>query len=110
LISYGREAKEEAVAAGTLWDGRKFEYSSNTSNSTLRPHLEKFHTALYKQLALERGWKMQLPSLTSQARSTGSIIDSASEDAPDKFTEKLFYEYLVKFIVADDQVCSYAIY
>jgi hypothetical protein len=110
FISHCRAAKEEAIIAGTKWNDRKFQYSSNSSNSTLQPHIEKYHLSLYKKLALDRGWKIQLPHLMSQVRSASSITDAVSEDLSDKFSETLFHEYLIKFIVTDDQVRAYMIY
>jgi hypothetical protein len=47
----------------------KFEYSTKTSNTSLRPHIERHHLDLFLQLAKENGWKVLLPGLVSQARS-----------------------------------------
>ena len=87
---------------------RRYIYSKNTSTSSLRPHIEKYHLELFKTLAQERGWRILLPGLVSQARSQASA-ESANQgvasEQPDKFNESSFHEHLLNFIVADDQVC-----
>jgi hypothetical protein len=46
-----------------------------------------------------------LPGLVSQAQSAASASMPATPDErPDKFDEKTFHEYLLNFIIADDQV------
>lgn len=90
---------------------RRFIYSKKTSNSSLRPHLEKYHVDQYIRLANERGWKIMLPGLLSQAKSQSAAPVSANKDEqPVQFDEHLFHKYLVNFIVADDQVCFYFIW
>jgi hypothetical protein len=54
--------------------------------------------------AKENQWKNLLPGLVSQAKSQGSM-DPVEKERVDKFTEQKFHQYLLKFIVADDQVC-----
>jgi len=44
-----------------------FVYSQKMSTTSLCPHIEKYHRDLFLSLAKERGWKMQLPGLQSQA-------------------------------------------
>ena len=57
-------------------------------------------------LAKERGWKVLLPGLISQARSQSAAAASVNQDEhPVPFNEHIFQQYLLKFIVADDQVC-----
>lgn len=93
------------------WDATvRYEYSGNTSNTSLRRHIEIIHFLLYQQLAEKYGWKIQLPgvmksrsALTDGMDGPGSPVDRQSED---KFTERSFHEHLIKFIVADDQVCE----
>jgi hypothetical protein len=88
----------------TSWPtGRHYIYLKETSNTLLRPHIEKYHLEEYKRLAKEHGWKILLPGLVSQAQSEASVA-AASDERPDKFDEHTFYEYLLNFIIADDQV------
>ena len=56
-------------------------------------------------LAAERGWKVLLPGLVSQAKSQSAAAASANQDEePVPFDEHVFQQYLLNFIVADDQV------
>lgn len=79
----------------------RFEYSTKTSNTSLRPHIERYHLDLFLQLAKEKEWKILLPGLVSQARSEAT---SAAAERRGQFDEYNFHEHLVNFIVADDQV------
>lgn len=81
----------------------KWVFSRTTLTSSLRPHIEKFHLNLFMKLAKERGWKIQLPGLVSQARSQASVAAAAGLGPVAQFDEKTFHRYLVNFIVSDDQ-------
>ena len=85
-------------------NGRTYIFSDSTSTSSLRPHLEKYHSELYLSLAQERGWKIQLPGIVSQARSNVGENANSQDSPPDDFSEETFHNYLLRFIVADDQV------
>lgn len=54
--------------------------------------------------AKEYRWKILLPGLVSQAKLQGSV-NLVENERVDKFTEEKFHQYLLKFIVANDQVC-----
>ena len=83
----------------------KFEFSTKTSNTSLRPHIERHHLDLFLQLAKENGWKILLPGLVSQARSEAtSAATSGSAERRTQFDESTFHQHLLNFIVADDQV------
>jgi hypothetical protein len=83
----------------------RFVYSQKTSTTSLRPHIEKYHRDLYLSLAKERGWKIQLPGIQSQARSqAASEIAALQAGQPDRLDQSTFHRYLVNFIVVDDQV------
>jgi hypothetical protein len=89
----------------TAWpNGRTYVFSDSTSTSSLRPHLEKYHSQLYLKLAQERGWKIQLPGIVSRARSNASGSAESQGSPLDNFNEETFHNYLLRFIVADDQV------
>jgi hypothetical protein len=45
---------------------RTYSYSTLTSNTGLRGHLDKFHKAEYIKLAKERGWTTVLPSVKQE--------------------------------------------
>jgi hypothetical protein len=77
------------------------------STSSLCPHIEKYHLKLYLTLAKERGWRVLLPGLVSQAQlQTINEASTSQGEQPDKFNERTFHQHLLSFIVADDQVCS----
>jgi hypothetical protein len=83
----------------------QFSFSKKTSTTSLRPHIEKHHLELFLRLAAERGWKVQLPGLVSQARSQAASEASASQGQRSvEFSEQKFQQYLLNFIIADDQV------
>lgn len=103
-----REAKE---ADPSKWlSSTRYEYSQKTSTTSLRPHVEKYHLELYKTLAKQKGWKILLPGLLSQARSQATNEATSQGERPDKFDERTFHQHLLNFIVADDQVCPHLIF
>ncbi len=83
-----------------------FVYSQKMSTTSLHPHIEKYHCNLYLSLAKKRGWKIQLPGLQLQAWSQVASETTALQAGQlDKFDENTFHQYLVKFIVVNNQVC-----
>ena len=92
---------------------QRFKYSKNTSTTSLRPHIEKHHLQEYLRLYKEKGWKVLLPGLMSQARSQAASEASASRSRPDgraEFSLQKFHQLLLKFIIADDQVRAFFIF
>lgn len=89
------------------WDRKvNYLYSSKSSTTTLRPHIEKYHLPIYLVEQKARGWKILLPGLVSQARSQAtSTTELHQGEVRDKFSEAAFHRHLINFIVADDQVC-----
>ena len=84
----------------------RFEFSHTTSTTSLHPHIEKNHLSIYLRVAKEKGWAHTLPGLKAQARSQAASNASASQVVPlVQFSEERFHQYLLNFIVADDQVC-----
>jgi hypothetical protein len=81
----------------------KYEFSANTSNTSLRPHIESQHFELYVQLAKMKGWKIRLPGLLSQLRSRGTGAGVTSEGERPTF-ERAFHDGLLKLILANNQV------
>lgn len=81
---------------------RNYRYSQTSSNGVLRGHLDKFHHAEYLRLAAERGWTVQLVSQNTILR---QVIAKPAEIAPRvPFSVDTAINYIVKFIVANDQV------
>ncbi len=88
-----------------------FKYKKSTSTTSLRPHIERYHLDLYLQVAKEKGWKISLPGLKSQAQSQAASDASASQVGQSaQFSEEIFHQYLLNFIIVDDQVRSYFFY
>jgi hypothetical protein len=103
-----RKAKE---ADPTNWPSNvHYEYSKRTSNSSLRPHIEKYHRELFLSLAKEKGWTILLPGLVSEARSQAVSEAAVLQAGRAKFDEPTFHQRLLNFIVADDQVQQHLFY
>jgi hypothetical protein len=62
-----REAREMDLSN---WSCRTcYEYSQKTLTTSLCPHIEKYHLNLYMTLVVEKGWKILLLGLISNAQS-----------------------------------------
>lgn len=86
------------------WNSKiSYEYAASSSTSTLRGHLEREHLDDYMALSKEKGWKHQL---RSQARLNSEASVTSSTVPVDSFDEETFHQYLIRFIVTDDQVSS----
>jgi len=96
VYSEAKEKQGDAFPAGL-----KYIYSAKTSNTSLRPHLERVHLQLYMQQKELQGWKNQLPGQASLATTAATL---AQDIRIDMFDEDTFHRYLINFIVADDQV------
>ena len=97
--------REIRAADPSKWEPKKYQYAQLSSNPTVRVHIEKYHLALFLQLAKERNWKIQLKGLVSEARSLAA--SEVTKPEQDEFDEATFHRYLSNFIIADDQVCPY---
>jgi hypothetical protein len=75
------------------------------SNTSLCTHIEACHLEEFTWLAAERGWKIWLKGLLSQARSQATSEAAAAQAGQPQFDEETFRQYLLNFIVANDQVC-----
>lgn len=96
---------------GAWPSGKKYTYSHTTSTTSLRPHIERNHLDYYLSIYKEKGWAIQLPGLVSQARSQSAKEASASQvRRSGEFSQQKFHEHLLKFIVADDQVCDICVF
>lgn len=101
LIFPARRERDAAVANGEEYLGKKFIYGQNTSNGILRGHLDRHHQADYLQLAGERGWKVQLPSQVNLEKVIVKTVD-VTPRVP--FSVDTAIDYIIKFVVANDQV------
>ena len=94
------------MANGEVWPSqRNIHFSHGTSSSGLRNHLDKWHCALYLQLAKEHGWTIQLPSHRDAIARQAAAAQSVVQHTP--FSPDGLLNRLVWFIVANDQVCMY---
>jgi len=94
------------------WDPRIiFVYAFKSSTTSLRYHIINQHASHYMALAKEKGWKNMLAGFRSQARLQAAYEAVTSQpEQLDNFDESTFHQYLLSFIVADDQVCSHFIF
>jgi hypothetical protein len=95
--------KKDSKWKGTL---PSYTYLPSTANSNLRHHLESHHEDEYVETCKTNGWKMQLAKRAAKDSLVQTTLDShTAPNAPAraKFSPQLFLQYLIKFIVADDQ-------
>lgn len=78
-----------------------FRFQPATSNSSLRKHLKSQHEAEYTRICSANGWKNQLPGVREQSAIEQSGITKVDRE---NYSEDLFLEKIVNWIVADDQV------
>jgi hypothetical protein len=76
---------------------KNYFYSLTTGTSNLRKHLTSQHEVVYLQMAEKRGWryheKVKKPNIGENRKM-----------ALPAFSPETFLEYLVRFVMADDQV------
>ena len=95
---------------GSWPQNQRFKYSKNTSTTSIRRHIEKVHFDEYMDLCKANNWRVLLPGLTSRARTQAASEASASGRRPEvEFSLQKFHQSLLKFIIADDQVCEHCI-
>jgi len=76
-------------------------------------HLEHFSLPAYQEIHLDKymtlvkahGWLIQLPWLVSQSRS--QLPSEADGVQVAKFDQEMFQQYLLNFVIMNDQVCIY---
>jgi hypothetical protein len=79
-------------------DGKYF-YQENTGSSNLRKHLYKLHPSEYDAACEAYGWRNRRLEVSDGATLTNDLRRNVPP-----FSPTVFMEYLVRFIVADDQV------
>jgi hypothetical protein len=99
-------AYRAAHAADPTAELPRWKYSVVTSNSVLRNHLLRWHRVEYAKACHDRTW----PGHIQQYVDGVNTGPAASLDTISEFTPELFNEYLVRFLVADDQVGRLDIY
>lgn len=102
-----KESQERKVDISTLWDGHNYYYSMKTGNSGLRLHLDSYHHEMYIDLSIKGSWANQLPSQKDLVKVAHQQAEMAAlVQARPCYSKEVFYEHLVAFIIADDQVIS----
>jgi hypothetical protein len=76
-------------------------YKLDTGKTNCRNHLRKRHPVIYDKTVLEKRWPYPLSTEVPGSKTT--IGDLRKRVLP-QFTLQSFIKYLVRFIVADDQV------
>ena len=72
-----------------------------TGKSNCRKHLLSRHAAIYDKTVQEKNWPYHL---STDKRGTKTTVGQLRKRALPRFSLETFREYLVRFIVADDQV------
>jgi hypothetical protein len=78
-------------------------YKVDTGKSNCRKHLLSRHATIYDKTVQEKKWPFRLSTEDPGTRAT---VGELRKRALPQFTLESFIEYLVRFIVADDQVSN----
>jgi hypothetical protein len=86
-------------------------YSSKSSNTTLRNHLESNHKAEYLRMCEANQWVNMLPKMKKELelkREADNLAGGGGGSGGPRptFSQSQFLKSLVNFIVADDQVSN----
>jgi hypothetical protein len=94
--------KEHHEANPTLpkWN---YEYKPNQGYSGLRRHIERFRQDEYLKACQENRWRIMLPNWLKEKKAAEAVTQD-SQAARTAFSLELFLQYLINWIVADDQV------
>jgi len=79
-------------------------YNVKSGKSNCRYHLRQEHGAIYDQTVQEKGWDYPLSTEKPGNKTTAGEL---RKRAVPHYTIESFIEYLVRFIVADDQVSKF---
>jgi len=77
-------------------------YAKSTGTSNLRSHLRIIHPTEYDEAVAANGWPYKLSTEVNNPSAQNSRDDTTRIVPP--FSPEAFLEYLIHFIVADDQV------
>src|SRR5712692_5446002 len=78
-----------------------YSYGMATGYQNLQKHLASKHTAAYNRTIVEKNWNY---CLSSDVKSSKSV--EASKCSLSLFTQTLFIDYIIHFVIADDQVSN----
>ena len=102
-----REGSPQIPARGVGRD-RCWIYQPNTSGTNLRKHLRMYHYETYAAVANEKQWPSNITRhIYPEGPNAAALIPMANaEDIGVIFNDTVFLDFLVKFIVTDDQVSA----
>jgi len=80
-----------------------FEFSPNSSNTTLRKHLGRHHRDEYINVCSSNSWQNRLSE-------NPQVVSGASNLNRENFSDEAFLQKIVKWIVGDDQVSNSAFF
>ncbi|KAI0919445.1 hypothetical protein AcV7_006181 [Taiwanofungus camphoratus] len=104
--------KQSHESTLSTWpESRRYTFSTSTSNTSLRVHLERYHEDIYLSKCTEFGWLMQLPKRREREKEAKALSVKAEQLAAINqsgvsrglFSLSEFHQHLIRFIVADDQ-------
>lgn len=78
-------------------------YEMSTAKGNCRKHLRVNHSDIYDKTVADKGWPY--PFSTEVAGAQITVADMRRRVLP-QFTPATFLDYLVRFVVADDQVSN----
>ena len=85
----------------------KGNFSPHTSNLSLCIHLDRYHHKVYESFCQDNSYPNQLPSHKSTLEQGALNLRDQPNTGPHiKFTMPHFIQYLIDFVVSDDQVNS----
>ena|ERR1700676_2382782 len=85
-------------------DGRTWVYG-NSSMTTLRKHLEAYHSEEYREACRMHNWEIAIESIRKTHKQEKAHMNS--QIMKEEFTKDGFVGQLISWITADDQVCSW---
>jgi hypothetical protein len=78
-------------------------YGIGSGKTNCRNHLRNRHSDIYDKTVQEKNWPYRLSTETPGAKAT---VGELRKRVLPRFSPESFIEYLVRFIVADDQVSN----
>jgi hypothetical protein len=82
---------------------RNYIYKFTTASSNCRSHVVKRHPEIYDKTVIEKRWPYPLSTDEPGAKTT---VGELRKSALPEFTLQSFVDYLIRFIVTDDQVSN----
>lgn len=78
-------------------------YGAGTGYLNLRKHLASEHSDAYDKAIVENSWNYRFSSDVKSGKT--NTVEARKHSLP-PFTQKSFIDYIIRFVVADDQVSN----